>query len=99
MHDLLQNHFYYFSIFSQQPVILTGTNLVGSAYHWTLPYLCSNLGNGENTVYFSKNGKFKYFDEKKLPLNKDFIPPTTHSDMTFQDFVKKLKDKESNGKK
>ncbi|CAG5129036.1 unnamed protein product [Candidula unifasciata] len=76
---------------SGQPVVLTDSELVGSAYHWDLAYLCSNLGSGQYTVYSSENKKFKYYDEKKLPQNKDFTPPTSHSDMTFQEFASKLK--------
>ena len=71
-------------------MILTGTNLVGSAYHWNLDFLTSQLGSGQNTVYSSKTGKFKYFDEKKIPQNKDFHPPTSHTEMTFQEFRHKL---------
>lgn len=72
-------------------MVLTDSDLVGSAYHWDLGYLCSNLGSGLYTVYSSTNKKFKYYDEKKLPQNKDFEPPTSHSDMTFQEFATKLK--------
>ncbi|XP_005092336.1 hypoxia-inducible factor 1-alpha inhibitor [Aplysia californica] len=83
---------------SGQPVILTGSNLVGSAYHWDMDYLCSNLGCGQYTVYTSSSGKFKYYDEKKMPENKDFKPPTSHTDMTFQEFAAKLKQERNNEK-
>ncbi|CAL1542228.1 unnamed protein product [Lymnaea stagnalis] len=78
-----------------QPVILTGSDLVGSAYHWDLGYLCSNLGSGKYTVYSSPDGKFKYYDEKKLPQNKSFKPPTSNSEMSFQDFASKLRKRDS----
>ncbi|KAH9488363.1 Hypoxia-inducible factor 1-alpha inhibitor [Bulinus truncatus] len=80
---------------SGHPVILTGSDLVGSAHHWDLGYLCSNLGSGQYTVYSSTDGKFKYYDEKKLPQNKTFVPPTTQTDMTFQEFATKLKKKDN----
>lgn len=68
--------------------------MVGSAHHWDLGYLCSNLGSGQYTVYTSSDGKFKYYDDKKLPQNTNFKPPTSHTDMTFQDFATKLKKKD-----
>ncbi|GFO38263.1 hypoxia-inducible factor 1-alpha inhibitor [Plakobranchus ocellatus] len=78
---------------SQQPVIITGSDLVGSAYHWNLDYLCAHLGYGLYTVYSSTSGKFKYYDEKKVPNVPSFKPPTSHTDMTFQDFVSILRQK------
>jgi hypothetical protein len=47
-------------------VILTGTDLVSPALHWTLPYLEDNIGGGKHTVYISKSTKFLYFDDKKV---------------------------------
>ena len=82
-------------ILFQQPVIITGSDLVGSAYHWDLGYLCANLGNGLYTVYTSEDGKFKYYDEKKVPNIPSFQPPTSHTDMTFQEFASKLKQRNS----
>ena len=47
-------------------MILTGTDLVSPALHWTLPYLEDNIGGGKHTVYISKSTKFLYFDDKKV---------------------------------
>lgn len=78
---------------SQQPVIVTGSDLVGPACNWTIEYLADNIGNGLYKVYSSANGKFKYFDDKKVPHNKGFKPPTSQKDMTFPEFVKLLRKK------
>ena len=88
----------FFLIPPQLPVILTDTCLVGSAYHWSLDYLTANLGEGKFTVYSSPSGKFKYYDEKKVPHNKGFIPPTSNDQITFKEFTQKLKT-EKNQKK
>ena len=53
----------------QQPVILTGTNLVTPALRWTLPYLEVNMGSAKHTVYISKTRSFMYYDEKKVHVH------------------------------
>ena len=54
--------------FQQEPVILTGTNVVTPALRWTLPYLEENMGSTKHTVYLSKSRTFMYYDEKKVLL-------------------------------
>ncbi|KAK7112810.1 hypoxia-inducible factor 1-alpha inhibitor-like [Littorina saxatilis] len=75
---------------NEEPVILTGTNLVASALQWSPEYLSNNIGHGTYTVYSSKNHKFLYYDDKKICKVPTFTPPTTHQDMTFQDFLNKV---------
>ncbi|XP_064614715.1 hypoxia-inducible factor 1-alpha inhibitor-like [Liolophura sinensis] len=72
---------------NERPVVLTDTNLVTSALHWTIPYLQENIGSCDFSVYSSTNNKFKYYDDKKIRSNKDFIPPTRRTEMKFPDFV------------
>lgn len=55
--------------FSQQPVILTGTELVAPALRWNLPYLEENMGSSKHTVYISKSRVFLYFDDKKVSVH------------------------------
>ena len=83
----------------QKPVVLLNTNLVTSALHWDLPYLCENLGDGSYSVYESDNHLFKYYDEKKINSHKDFKPTITRKEMKFQDFSEKLKNSESSKKR
>ncbi|CAI8026310.1 Hypoxia-inducible factor 1-alpha inhibitor [Geodia barretti] len=52
----------------EEPVILTGTNVVTPALRWTLPYLEENMGSTKHTVYLSKSRTFMYYDEKKVLL-------------------------------
>lgn len=84
--------------FLQKPVVITDSNLVASARKWTLEYLEQNLGNGNYTVYVSRNHKFKYFDEKKVAgLNGnskgvDFVPPTKMVSMKLPEFIKRLRE-------
>ncbi|XP_067672862.1 hypoxia-inducible factor 1-alpha inhibitor-like [Haliotis asinina] len=82
-------------IANEQPVILTDTNLVKSALHWNLDYLGSNIGEGTYTVYSSSSHKFLYFDEKKISYVPGFVPPTKHMDLTFDEFVGKVKSSSS----
>lgn len=57
------------------------------------------MGNGDFTVFVSRNHIFKYYDEKKItrPLANgeiykvDFVPPTTRRDMKISEFITKLK--------
>ena len=72
-------------------MVLTDTNLVNSALHWDIDYLSKNMGNGTFNVYFSKNNKFKYFDEKRADSTKDFVRPTLMKEMKFNEFVDLLK--------
>ncbi|CAG9854482.1 unnamed protein product [Phyllotreta striolata] len=79
-----------------QPVLITGSNLVKSAVDkWTLDYLEKNLDKSNHTVFVSRNHKFKYFDEKKIysktsPKGVEFSPPTKRVEMKVADFAKKL---------
>ena len=50
----------------QQPVILTGTDLVAPSLRWSLSYLEENIGTAKHTVFLSKTRQFLYFDDKKV---------------------------------
>ena len=80
------------SICFQTPVIFTDSNLVTPAIaKWNLDYLASNLGDGNYSVYESKDHRFKYFDEKKAKVHKQFQNPMKRVEMKFQDFVTKIR--------
>jgi hypoxia-inducible factor 1-alpha inhibitor (HIF hydroxylase) len=69
---------------------------VASAERWDLDYLEQNMGNGDFSVFLSRNHKFKYFDDKKIAHASgdprlDFIPPTRRVDMKLPDFARKLR--------
>jgi len=72
-------------------MVLTDTNLVTSAFKWTLDYLRSNIGDGSFSVYESRTHFFKYFDDKKQPAHPDFKPQMKRLDMTFGEFCDRLK--------
>jgi len=57
---------YTYGLVPQQPVILTGTDLVAPALRWNLSYLEENVGSSKHTVYISKSKMFLYFDDKKV---------------------------------
>lgn len=82
----------------QQPVLITGSNLVTPAVEkWTLDYLERNLGRAGHSVFVSRNHKFKYFNDKKMrtksnPRGVEFSPPTKRIEMKVSEFMKKLKD-------
>ncbi|KAK3860345.1 hypothetical protein Pcinc_033598 [Petrolisthes cinctipes] len=80
-------------IAQEKPVVLTDTKLCDTALKWDLDYLAANMGTERYMVFLSKNHKFKYYDEAKIKLYKtNFVPPTRRLDMTFSEFVKKLRD-------
>lgn len=72
-------------------MVITDSGLVQSALHWDLDYLQENIGDGKFTVYKSNNKRFQYFDDKKVDSCKDFQKPMEHMDLTFSEFVSKLK--------
>lgn len=78
-----------------QPVIITDTDLVGSAHNWNLDYLKEHIGDGNFSVYNSPNHIFKYYDEKKvekkLPGSGSFQPPTKRLEMKFGEFYDLMK--------
>jgi hypoxia-inducible factor 1-alpha inhibitor (HIF hydroxylase) len=75
------------------PVILTDTDLVKPALRWNLEYLEKNLGDGDFTVFFSKDHKFKYFDQGKYndKIVPDFVPPMTQATMKFSEFLDRFR--------
>ncbi|GAB1609276.1 hypoxia-inducible factor 1-alpha inhibitor-like [Argonauta hians] len=79
-------------ISAQQPVVLTGSGLVQSALHWDLDYLSDNMSSTQFTVYQSDNIYFRYYESRKIPHHRDFVPPTTQLHMSFPQFVQKLKE-------
>jgi len=77
-------------------VVITDTKLVAPTERWDLDYLEQNIGNGDFSVFLSRNHKFKYYDDKKIPpasgdSRLDFTPPTRRVDMTFPDFASRLR--------
>ena len=71
---------------------MTDVNVVGPAVaKWKLDYLRDNMGDIKFTVYQSNDHKFKYFDEKKIAGCKDFKPPMQHVNMSFDEFLKKVR--------
>lgn len=66
---------------------------------WDIDYLEKYMGDGDYTVFVSKNHKFKYFDDKKLNyVNSkgqvseiEFTPPTKKIDIKLPEFIKRLK--------
>ena len=54
------------------------------------------MGNGDFSVFMSRNHKFKYFDDKKVPSatgdsKLDFTPPTRRVDMKLPEFTRRLR--------
>lgn len=87
---------FYYPFFPQQPVVITDSRLVESAFKWNLDYLRSNIGDGIFNVYESPNHLFKYYDEKKLDKrlpgnNGPFRPPTKRLEMKFDEFYDLMK--------
>ncbi|XP_041364031.1 hypoxia-inducible factor 1-alpha inhibitor-like [Gigantopelta aegis] len=80
-------------IANDQPVVLTDTNLVTSALHWNEAFLRTHIGDGKFTVFTSDSHKFLYYDDKKLKFVPNFKPPTRHLEMTFDQFIDKIEDK------
>lgn len=81
-----------FLLIFQRPVVLYDTNLVTSALKWDLDYLEKYIGDGDFTVFCSKNHIFKYYDESKCrERSLGFIPPTTKAEMKFPQFADKLR--------
>ena len=76
----------------EQPVLLTGSNLIAPAMKWTLPYLEQHMGSNKHTVYISKdNKKFKFYDEKKVIPDSGFREPMRKREWTFSKFADELK--------
>ena len=81
-------------------MVLTGTNLIEPALHWNLEYLRDNIGDGENAVYLSENGKFMYFDENRCKGKYvNFQPPTQKLSLTFYEFYELLRSWKEGDKK
>jgi len=83
-------------IAENKPVVITDTKLVAPTERWDLDYLEQNIGNGDFSVFLSRNHKFKYYDDKKIPpasgdSRLDFTPPTRRVDMRFSEFASKLR--------
>ncbi|CAL4100617.1 unnamed protein product, partial [Meganyctiphanes norvegica] len=80
-------------IFSNQPVVLTGTGLCSSALKWDVDYLTKNMGTEKNVVFLSSNKKFKYCDDHKIQqYMPDYNPPIKRLDLSFKEFIKRLKE-------
>lgn len=74
-------------------MVLTDTKLCETALKWDLDYLAQHMGNERYMVFLSNNHKFKYYDEAKIKQYKtNFVPPTRRVDITFPEFVKKLRE-------
>ncbi|KAF2888032.1 hypothetical protein ILUMI_18141 [Ignelater luminosus] len=88
-------------IAENKPVVITGSKLVKSAEKWDIDYLEQHMGNGDFTVFLSRNHKFKYYDEKKMAQKSqngenvkgvEFSPPTKKIDMKLPEFIKRLRE-------
>ena len=63
--------------------------MIQPALKWNLSYLAENIGDGENTVFFSSDGKFMYYDEKRcIGKYENFKPPTEKHLLDFSNFYK-----------
>lgn len=74
------------------PVILTDSDIVGTAMKWKLDYLKEHIGKGEFSVFASDTFKFIYYDEKRAQGWKNFVPPTLRLSMKFEEFYHRIKD-------
>ena len=76
--------------------MIKNSKLVQSALpKWgNMDYLRANLPGAKLHVVKSSTNKFKYWDEKKLVNVKGFKSPTIHNDMSFDEFLSKLKSTE-----
>lgn len=88
-------------IAENKPVVIVGSKLVKSAEKWSPEYLEANMGNGDFTVFLSRNHKFKYYDDKKVNFKTssgeiikgvEFTPPTKKLDMKLPEFMKRLRE-------
>ncbi|KAL1139713.1 hypothetical protein AAG570_006691 [Ranatra chinensis] len=81
-------------ISANKPVIITGSELVASALNWDVDYLKEHMNNSNCTVIFSKNHKFKYFDDKSVrpDVKAKFVPPTRKVGMKMAEFAKRLRE-------
>lgn len=92
-----QHCLFFFGRLTQEPVVLTDTNLVYPALKWDLEYLQENIGNGDFSVYSASTHKFLYYDEKKMANFQNFKPRSNREEMKFQEFVEKLHDIQQRG--
>ena len=58
---------------------------------WDLDYLDRHMEGDSFSVYESDSHLFKYFDEKKISTVKNFKPEMSRSDMSFSEFVGRMK--------
>lgn len=73
-------------------MVIKNSGLVQPALKWDLDYLKENIGDGDNAVFLSDDGKFMYFDEKRCTNKyKQFKPPTTKVTVTFAEFYNMFK--------
>ena len=57
---------------------------------WDLDYLHEHMHGDAFSVYESDSHLFKYYDEKKTNVLRDFVPSMKRKEMTFPQFVKEL---------
>merc|ERR1712183_626373 len=80
-------------ILQEEPVVLTGTGLCSSALKWDMDYLTKNMGAEKNVVFVSPNKKFKYSDDHKIQQHMpDYNPPVKKLDLSFKEFIRRLKE-------
>lgn len=80
--------------FFQKPVLITGSNLIGSAMKWDLEYISKHMPESNLTVIISKDHNFKYVNEKKLPQGSaaNMEPISTRwSSMTAREFLQRIR--------
>lgn len=77
----------------QQPVVIMDSGLVDTARKWDLDYLKENMGNSNCTVIYSRNHKFKFFDESKVTpdIKAECTPPNKKITLKMSEFVRRLR--------
>lgn len=73
-------------------MVITDSGLVDSARKWDLNYLIENMGDSNCAVMYSKNHKFKFFDDAKVTAGSKITPPNRKVNMKMTEFVRRLED-------
>ncbi|XP_062507617.1 hypoxia-inducible factor 1-alpha inhibitor-like [Corticium candelabrum] len=76
----------------EKPVVLRDSRVISTAMKWSLDYLEANMGDSKCNVYSSQTGRFKYFDDKKAQTFPGFECPMQLNEMTFDEFVRKVRE-------
>lgn len=83
---------------NQRPVVITESSVIKPSLMWSPQYLNKFLSpEAQFTVFQSKTGSFRYWDESKNTGRYVFMPPTTSSRMSYQEFYALKKSLEAQG--